>query len=138
MNTRLIMAILSNSLIEAIIVSVILWGLPRLGINIPLYGLILICVAFLIYALLSYNMGSRTLRKKPLPGFTSMVGIEGQVVSRLAPEGLVRIEGELWNARGENGPIDAGTDVVVVSQSGLKVVVRPKQRDNPSDLENPS
>lgn len=31
MNTRLIMAILSNSLIEAIIVAVVLWGLPRLG-----------------------------------------------------------------------------------------------------------
>ncbi len=138
MTTRLIMAILSNSLVEAIIVAVILWGLPKLGINIPLYGLILICVAFLIYAVLSYNIGSRTLRKKPLPGFTSMVGVEGQVVRRLAPEGLVRIEGELWNARGENGPIDAGTDVIVVSQSGLKVVVRPKQRDNPTEPENPS
>jgi membrane-bound ClpP family serine protease len=126
MSTRLILAVLSNSLIEAIIVAVVLWGLPRLGINIPLYGLILICVAFLIYAVVSFNIGSRTLRKKPLPGFTTMVGVEGQVVSRLAPEGLVRIKGELWNARSENGPIDVGTDVIVVSQSGLKVVVHPK------------
>jgi membrane-bound ClpP family serine protease len=126
MSTRLILAVLSNSLIEAIIVAVVLWGLPRLGINIPLYGLILICVAFLIYAVVSFNIGSRTLRKKPLPGFTTMVGVEGQVVSRLAPEGLVRIKGELWNARSENGPMDVGTDVIVVSQSGLKVVVHPK------------
>ena len=127
MSARLIMAVLSNLLIEAIIVVVILWGLPRLGIRIPLYGLILICVAFLTYAVISYNIGSRTLRKKPMPGFTTMVGVEGQVVIRLAPEGLVRIEGELWNARSENGPIDVGTDVVVVGQNGLKVVVRPKQ-----------
>jgi len=126
MSARLIMAVLSNLLIEAIIVVVILWGLPRLGIRIPLYGLILICVAFLTYAVISYNIGSRTLRKKPVPGFTTMVGVEGQVVSRLAPEGLVRIEGELWNARSENGPIDVGIDVIVVSQNGLKVIVRPK------------
>jgi len=138
MNTRLIMAILSNSLIEAIIVAVVLWGLPRLGVHMPLYGLILICVAFLIYAVISYNIGSRTLRKKPLPGFTTMVGVEGQVVSRLAPEGLVRIEGELWNARSENGPIDAGIDVIVISQNGLKLVVRPKQHYGTPDLENPS
>jgi membrane-bound ClpP family serine protease len=131
MTTRLVMAVISNTLIEAIIVAIILWGLPRLGIHIPLYGLILISVAFLVYAVLSYNIGSRTLRKKPLPGFTTMVGVEGQVVSQLAPEGLVKIEGELWNARSENGPIDAGTDVIVVSQSGLKVVVRPKQHNNP-------
>ena len=126
MSARLIMAVLSNLLIEAVIVVVILWGLPRLGIRIPLYGLILICVAFLIYAVISYNIGSRTLRKKPVPGFTTMVGVEGQVVSRLAPEGLARIEGELWNARSENGPIDVGIDVIVVSQNGLKVIVRPK------------
>lgn len=69
------------------------------------------------------------MRKKPLPGFTTMVGVEGQVVSRLAPEGLVRIEGELWNARSENGPIDAGIDVIVISQRGLKVVVRLKQNE---------
>ena len=127
MSARLIMAVLSNLLIEAIIVVVILWGLPRLDIHLPVYGLVLICVAFLIYAVISYNIGSRTLRKKPVPGFTTMVGVEGQVVIRLAPEGLVRIEGELWNARSENGPIDVGTDVIVVSQNGLKVVVRPKQ-----------
>ena len=127
MSARLIMAVLSNLLIEAVIVVVILWGLPRLDIHLPVYGLVLICVAFLIYAVISYNIGSRTLRKKPVPGFTTMVGVEGQVVIRLAPEGLVRIEGELWNARSENGPIDVGTDVVVVGQNGLKVVVRPKQ-----------
>jgi membrane-bound ClpP family serine protease len=50
----------------------------------------------------------------------------------------VRIEGELWNARSENGPIDAGIDVIVVSQNGLKVVVRPKQHNSIPDLERSS
>lgn len=59
-----------------------------------------------------------------------MVGIEGQVVDRLAPEGFVRIGGELWNARAENGSIDVGIDVIVVRQSGLKVVVRQKREEN--------
>jgi membrane-bound ClpP family serine protease len=138
MNARLIMAIFTNLLYEAIIVAVILWGLPRWDIHIPLYGLILICAAFAVFGVISFHIGSRTLRRKQLPGLTSMVGIEGQVVSRLAPEGFVRIGGELWNARAENGSIDVGTDVIVVRQSGLKVVVRRKQADNPAKPETQS
>jgi membrane-bound ClpP family serine protease len=138
MNARLIMAIFTNLLYEAIIVAVILWGLPRWGIHIPLYGLILICVAFAVYGVISFLIGSRTLRRKPLPGLTTMVGIEGQVVNRLAPEGFVRIGGELWNARAENGSIDVGADVIVVRQSGLKVMVRRKQADNSAKPETQS
>jgi membrane-bound ClpP family serine protease len=138
MNARLIMAIFTNLVYEAIIVAVIIWGLPRWGIHMPLYGLILICVAFAVYGVVSFLIGNRTLRRKPLPGLTSMVGIEGQVVSRLAPEGFVRIGGELWNARAENGSIDVGADVIVVRQSGLKVVVRRKQADNSRDPETQS
>ena len=130
MNARLIMAIFTNLLYEAIIVALLIWGLPRLGIHIPLYGVTLICLAFLIYAVVLFIIGSRTLRKKPLPGFTTMVGLEGQVVSRLAPDGILRIEGELWNARAENGTIEVGAEVIVVRQYGLKLAVRRKQPDN--------
>ena len=126
MSARLLIAIINNLLIEAIIVTVILWVFPRFGVHIPLYGLILICVAFLIYAAVSYNIGSLTLKKKQLPGFTTMVGVEGEAVDGLAPQGLVRIEGELWSSVSENGPIDEGTQVIVVRQNGLKLVVRPK------------
>ena len=138
MNVRLIMTIFTNLVYEAIIVALLIWGLPRLGIHIPLYGIILICVAFLIYAVVLFIIGDRTLRKKPLPGFTTMVGLEGQVVSRLAPEGAVRIEGELWNARAENGNVEGGAEVIVVRQYGLKLVVRQKQPDKAGKPENQS
>ena len=138
MNARLIMAIFTNLLYEAIIVALLIWGLPRLGIHIPLYGITLICLAFLIYAVVLFIIGSRTLRKKPLPGFTTMVGLEGQVVSRLAPDGILRIEGELWNARAENSTIEVGSEVIVVRQYGLKLAVRRKQPDNARKPENQS
>ena len=136
MNARLIMTIFTNLLYEAIIVALLIWGLPRLGIHIPLYGITLICLAFLIYAVVLFIIGSRTLRKKPLPGFTTMVGLEGQVVSRLAPDGILRIEGELWNARAENSTIEVGSEVIVVRQYGLKLAVRRKQPDNALKPEN--
>jgi membrane-bound ClpP family serine protease len=138
MNARLIMTIFTNLLYEAIIVALLKWGLPRLGIHIPLYGITLICLAFLIYAVVLFIIGSRTLRKKPLPGFTTMVGLEGQVVSRLAPDGILRIEGELWNARAENSTIEVGSEVIVVRQYRLKLAVRRKQPDNARKPENQS
>jgi membrane-bound ClpP family serine protease len=36
----------------------------------------------------------------------------------------VKIEGEIWKARSQEGAIEAGVEVVVVAQEGLKLVVR--------------
>jgi len=123
-NVRFIIAIITNLVDEAIIVAAIIFGLPRLGIHIPLYGTILICIAFLIYAVIFYRIGSTILNKKPLPGFTDMIGTEGKVVSRLNPNGLVKINSEIWKARSENGEIDIKENVVVLKQIGFILIVR--------------
>ena len=56
-------------------------------------------------------------------GLPTMVGSKGKVASPLAPEGLVMIKSELWGARSAEGDIDAGEEVTVVGQDGLKLVV---------------
>jgi hypothetical protein len=92
---RLFIAIVSSLMDEAIIIAVIIFGLPRLGVNIPTFGIIIIGSVFLIYATTVYVLGSRTLGKKPIAGLTSMLGMEGRVVSCLNPLGVVNIKGEL-------------------------------------------
>jgi membrane protein implicated in regulation of membrane protease activity len=124
MNVRLIIAIITSLLDEAAILAVILWGLPKLGIKIPLWGTILCIVAFAVFAVVSFRIGSRTLRRKAMIGFTDMVGTEGIASGRLNPDGLVKIESELWAARSEKGLIEAGARVVVTAQKGLKLVVK--------------
>ena len=37
-------------------------------------------------------------------------------------------ENVLWEARAEGGTIEVGVDVVVISQDGMKLVVRPKRQ----------
>ena len=134
-NARLFIGIFSAIAWEAGIVSIIIWGLPKLGINIPLWGTVLICLAFLVYSVTFYRIGSRTLKKKSLPGSTNMTGVEGKAASRLDPDGFVRIEGELWEAKAEGETIEKGKYVIVVRQRGFKLVVRPKQPDNTSTPE---
>ncbi len=123
-NGRLIIAVLTSLLDEALIVFGILWGFPRLGIAIPLWGTILICAGFLTYAVVFYRAGSRALIRKPIKGFTDQIGMEGKTITSLRPKGTVMISGELWDALAENGEIGSGIRVEVVRQKRMKVIVR--------------
>jgi membrane-bound ClpP family serine protease len=124
MTTRLIIAIVTTLIEEAALVAIVLWGLPQVGVNLHVGVLIALMAALAAYAITTYRMGSRALKRKPVVGLPGMVGSRGRVVSDLAPEGTVRIKGELWESRAEGRRINAGADVTVVGQEGLKLVVR--------------
>jgi len=62
---------------------------------------------------------------KPWSGAESLIGVPAQVVSAIAPEGTVRIQGEVWSARSTAGPIEAGAKVRVLRTEGVVVVVEP-------------
>lgn len=134
--TRLILAIISTLLEEAALVVIVLFGLPRwLDIQLPIPALIGLMVAWGAYSIITYRMGSRALRKKPLISLPEMTGSRGKVVSALAPEGLVRIRGELWVARADGGEMNPGDEVIVLGQDGLKLLVRARGTDG-DDSEN--
>ena len=133
MSGRLVLAIISTLLEEAALVAVVLLGLPHLDIHLPRAGLIGLMVAWGAWSVITYRMGSRALRRKPVIRLP-VTGSHGRVVSRLAPEGLVRIESELWVAKSAGAEIDVGTEVIVVEQDGLRLVVR---KSTPGDLKAP-
>ncbi len=130
---RLILAIISTILEETAIVVIVLWGLPEIGVQIPLWGLIVLMVVWGAYSVITYRVGSRALSKKPLISLPDMVGSKGKVVSPLAPEGLVKIKGELWAAKSASGEVKPAGEVIVVGQDRLKLVVRESSTTN--DLE---
>lgn len=121
---RLIIAIVTTLLEEAAIAVIVLWGLPKIDVNLPLFVLIIIMLTWLGFSVFTYLLGSRALRRKPVDGMPDMVGTRGKVVSRLDPEGMVKIKGELWRAKSAGKKIEAGEEVTVVGQKGLKLIVR--------------
>jgi membrane-bound ClpP family serine protease len=123
MTARLIIAIVTTALEEAAIAVIILWGLPELGVSLPLAFLIILMLAWAGFAVFTYRMGSRALRKKPEGGLSDMLGMRGEVVRSIDPEGMVRIRGELWKAKSAGRKIDTGAIVTVVGQKGLKLLV---------------
>ena len=132
MNTRprLILAILATLIEEIAIVVIVLWGLPSLGVQIPLGGLIGIMAGLATYAVFSYRLGSRALLRKPVVGLPDMVGSRGEVVKPLAPAGVIRISSELWEAKSADRKIATGKEVIVIDQDGLKLTVR---KSSPAD-----
>ncbi len=132
MTGRLIFAIISTILEETAIVVIVLWGLPEIGVHIPVAGLVALMVAWAVYDIITYRIGSQALRKKPLITLPGMVGSKGVVVSPLTPEGLVKIKGELWVAKSASGEMERGVEVIVVGQNSLKLVVRESSITNDS------
>jgi len=132
MTARFIFAIVSTLLEEAALVAIVFWGLPRFGIYIPLWGLVLLMIAWCAYSVYGYRIGSRALRRKPVAGLTAMIGSKGEVVKPLAPDGFIKIKGELWRAASADKNIKVGEEVVVMGQDGLRLIV---SKNNTGDLE---
>jgi membrane-bound serine protease (ClpP class) len=124
MSGRLIVAIVTTLLYELALIAVVLWGLPRLGIYVPIPGLVVLVLALGVVAIATYRKGSQALGKKVVVGLSSMIGSKAKVVSKLDPEGMVKVKGELWKAQSTGERIDVGEEVTVVGQKRLKLIVR--------------
>jgi membrane protein implicated in regulation of membrane protease activity len=57
------------------------------------------------------------------------IGARGVALEALRPEGLVRVDGELWRARACDGAIPERGDVVVAGADGLTLLVTRPDRD---------
>ncbi len=122
---RLVIAIVSTIVEEAAIAVAGFWLLPRAGFAVHPAVVLLIMAGWGGWAVFTYRAGSRALKKKETIGLVSMVGARGEVVSELAPRGMVRVHGEIWSAESVDGSeLSPGTPVVVVAQERLRLYVR--------------
>ncbi len=122
--TRLVLAVISTGLEEVAIWAIWRWVLPDFGIRPPWLPLIIIMIVWAAFGTWLFIFTTRTLQRQAQMGLTSMVGTRGRVALTLSPEGLVKIRGELWGAVSDGGKIEAGAEVVVVGENGLKRSVR--------------
>ena len=63
-------------------------------------------------------------RRAPTVGLETIIGAAATAVTVLRPDGQVRVQGELWQARCAGGA-DAGAALRVVAVDGLTLVVEP-------------
>ena len=71
------------------------------------------------------GLGIKAQRRKPTTGVEGLTGESGDIIETLKPEGVVRVNGELWNAESLSGTIEKGGRIRVVKINGLKLLVEP-------------
>jgi membrane-bound serine protease (ClpP class) len=69
------------------------------------------------------GLGVKAQRRKPTTGVEGLTGESGDVIETLKPDGIVRVNGEFWNAESLSGTIEKGSRIRVVKIDGLKLLV---------------
>ena len=59
----------------AVLLSIVLWLLPLWGVNIPIWGLIVIVAVFLTYEIVTFRLGRRALERKPVIWSEAIVAV---------------------------------------------------------------
>jgi membrane-bound serine protease (ClpP class) len=120
-----IYAIIGTLLEEAALVIIVLLGLPRVNIVLPLWALVLLMVALLGYSIFTYRMGRKALNRIPMVSLEAIIGSDGIVATPLLPVGYVKVKGELWKASSESN-VEVGDKIVVTGIDGIKLLVTPE------------
>jgi membrane protein implicated in regulation of membrane protease activity len=88
-------------------------------------------IAWVLKDFLFYPFVRVAYETGPKTGAEALVGEKGIAASNLAPEGYVRVRGELWKAvvNPGNEMIASGTQVVILAAEGMKLRVRATDGD---------
>jgi len=106
-------------------VAVVLWLLPRVAINIPIWGLIIMMIALGVYNSINYRLSKKALVKKPM--ISPDIGSRGRTTTPISPKGYVRVNGELWQAS-SSSTIDAGEEIAVAGMEGMTLLISPVEK----------
>jgi len=126
MKTWLIVLIaLLDDVAVLVLVFVVLWFFD---VEISLPVMIVIGLVFGTFVFIVHRAIVPSLRRKKVTGVEGMVGLTGEVTQSLTPKGVIKINGEYWQARSVEGEIDVGEEVVILKIKGLNLEV--KQKDS--------
>jgi membrane-bound serine protease (ClpP class) len=103
--------------------SMMLFDAPEVGFRISWWVLVPTVGATAGLFLFVVTAGLRALGQRPMLGASGLIGQVGRARSRLAPEGQVTVQGEIWRAVADSEPIDEGASVRVVDVQGLTLRV---------------
>jgi membrane-bound serine protease (ClpP class) len=81
-----------------------------------------------LFFLFIIGMGLKAQRRKVSTGLEAMIGAIGEVMLMLDPIGIVKVNGETWNAESMAGSIAKGEKVRIKEMKNLKLYVEPIQK----------
>ncbi len=127
-STKKALILILVSLIDDVIILVLL-GLAvwYFKVSLPLWAWILIGLALGGFIFVRTWAVLPSFRRKKVTGAEGMMGLECETVERLAPIGMVRVEGEYWKAKSVDGDVLIGETVEITGMTRLVLEVRRKK-----------
>lgn len=101
------------------------------GTVVALWAVLLVAFALATFAALGLWLVLRTRARPVATGQEALLGQLAEVRRRLDPEGMVFVEGALWQAVSEDGVVEAGELVRVAAVHELRLLVRRIDQDSP-------
>ena len=111
---------------EAAVVALVFLVLWAFDIEIPLSITITVALLLGIVVFVTHKAIIPTFHRKKVTGAEGLIGLEGEVVESLTPNGLVRVKGEYWKAKSAGESIAAGEEVEIVGLERLTLKVKRK------------
>lgn len=97
-----------------------------------------VAIALGVFFLIIVGAAARTRAMPKRSGSDALIGAVGIARTDLDPEGMVFLQGELWNGRSIAGPIAKGERVRVTALRGIHLDVAPLAVDEPTPPATPS
>jgi membrane-bound serine protease (ClpP class) len=76
-----------------------------------------------LFFLFVVGLGIKAQRRKVVTGIEGLVGDIGEVMEALSPIGIIKVQGEIWNAESLSGTINKGEKVRIKEMKNLKLFV---------------
>ena len=112
---------------EAIAVALVLVVLWFFDISLPLWVAIVVALLLGAFAFIIHRKIIPSFHIRQVTGADGMVGLEGEVVEPLTPDGVVMVEGEYWKARLVEGDINSHEKVEILGLDKLVLMVKGKE-----------
>jgi membrane-bound serine protease (ClpP class) len=113
-----------GGVVAFVIGSIIMFHPNAPGLGLSLSVVIGASVVTAGFFLLGVGLLLRSRRRPVVTGGESLIGAEGTVVAWKDGEGTIRVQGEIWKARGA-AAVQPGARVCVVARDGLVLTVEP-------------
>jgi membrane-bound serine protease (ClpP class) len=115
-------ALTIGGVISMLIGSFMLINSPSPYMKISVLVILVTVLTVALFFIFAVGLGLKAQRRKPTTGDKGLLGEIGVARSRIDPDGMVFIQGELWNAYSDS-PIEQGQKVKVVGVENLTLKV---------------
>jgi membrane-bound serine protease (ClpP class) len=112
-----------GGIVAMLLGSLMLYDVPESGLRVSWFVIIPTVGTTAALVIVAVSAGLWALYRPPTTGTAGMIGQTGVVRTPLDPEGQVQVDGELWRAVAQDGPLPPGERVRILGIDGLTLRV---------------